>query len=67
MLAYFASQLDLWWICILPYLLIGSVAVPVILVGLLFGSLQIFLIFWGLVDPEMIHKDFLPQLLQKLI
>jgi hypothetical protein len=67
MFEYFSSQIDLWWICLLPYLLIGAAAFPVILMGLLYGWLQIFLIFIGLIDTEMVQKNFLPALFQKVL
>lgn len=67
MLTYFTSHIDLWWIAIVPYFLIGSVAIPIVLISLFYGPLQIIWIYAGLVDPEMIQRDFLPQLLKKVL
>lgn len=67
MFEYFSSQADLWLVCLIPYLLIGAAALPTVALGIFYGWLQIFLIFIGLVDEQMIQKNFFPQLLKKVL
>lgn len=67
MFEYFSSQADLWLVCFIPYLLIGAAALPTVVIGMFYGWLQIFLIFIGLVDGQMIQKNFVPQLLKKVL
>lgn len=67
MFEYFSSQADLWLVCFVPYLLIGAAALPTVIVGMFYGWLQIFLIFIGLVDEQMIQKNFVPQLIKKVL
>lgn len=67
MFEYFSSQADLWLVCLIPYLLIGAAALPTVVLGIFYGWLQIFLIFIGLVDEQMIQKNFVPQLLKKVL
>lgn len=60
------TPLDFCWFYLIPYLLIGATALPIILAGILYGWLQLFLIFIGLIDAELIHKNFLIGLIHKL-
>lgn len=66
MFVYLYTQLDLFWISFIPYLIIGAAALPIILMSLIYGWLQILLISIGFIDVSFTIKNFLSQIFLKL-